>query len=110
MIALELMRPLGGHVVLKRMEARPNSVSPSAHFRDEGKVSSSLIISPDIAKPPSSRGKVISVGPGRINPHTLEREPMAVKPGDVVHFQSSDHELGEFIVIEEADILVVEDG
>ena len=93
MIALELMRPLSDRIMLKRLEPIGDDSSP--------------IVIPEMAKKAAHKGKVLSVGPGRLTEHG-HRIPMTVKPGDIVYYQSSDFDDGEHILIQEADILVVE--
>ena len=92
MIALELMRPLADRVLLRRLDRVPDD---------------STIIIPDAARTPAHRGKVVSVGPGRLL-QDGKRIPMQVKPGDIVCYQTSDFDDGTHILIQEGDILVVE--
>lgn len=46
----------------------------------------SVIVTPDIAKQKSQRGRVVAVGPGLRSEETGELLPMDVKVGDVVVF------------------------
>ena len=47
---------------------------------------SSVIVTPDIAKGKSQRGRVVAVGPGRRSLETGVVLPMQVKVGDIVVF------------------------
>lgn len=56
---------------------------------------------------PAHRGRVLRVGPGK-RTDDGSRQPMAVQVGDLVQYQSSDMDNGTHILIEEADILLIE--
>lgn len=91
------LQPLGDRVVIEREEAEE---------RTKGG-----IVLPDTARDKPSRGKVISVGEGRLL-ESGERSHMQVKPGDRVLFSSYAGEpfkIGdqELILMREDDILAV---
>ena len=65
------LKPLGDKVIVEII--------------DEPRQSSSGIYLPDTAREKSQRGKVLSVGPGKVL-DSGEREPMDVKEGDIVMF------------------------
>ena len=66
-----MLQPLGDRVIVEPLEG--DDKSPGG------------IIIPEAAKERPSQGKVLSVGPGRLNDKG-ERTPMSVKEGDVVIF------------------------
>ena len=66
-----MLQPLGDRVIVEPLEGEDKS--PGG------------IIIPEAAKERPSQGKVLSVGPGRLNDKG-ERTPMPVKEGDVVIF------------------------
>ena len=88
---LSSLRPLHDHVLLLRL---PNA-------------GGSTIVVPDAFQQPSHRGKVERCGPGKKFEDGTTK-PMAVSPGDVVHYQSFDLDDGEFVLIQEGDILGIE--
>lgn len=92
MIDLADFRPLGDRVLLRRIE--------------EGHTSALVI--PDVAKTAPRRGIVLRVGPGKRN-GSGALIPLVLKPGDVLRYQSNDLDTGEYIVIQEADVLAVEE-
>lgn len=56
-------------------------------------------------------GKVIRIGPGRVSKKTGTRKPIHVVPGDMVSFSGlTKAEDGDFVLITERDVLVVENG
>lgn len=65
------IRPLGDRIVIQVIE-------------DTEQTSGGIFI-PDSAKEKSQKGKVVAVGPGKMNDKS-EREPMDVKEGEVVLF------------------------
>ena len=68
---------------------------------------SNTILIPDVAVERSRRGRVLRVGPGK--PTTSGRRiPMQVKSGDVVQYQSADVDAGDYVLIQEGDILFIE--
>jgi len=91
------IRPLGEKVLIKRLEAEQQT--------------SGGIILPDTAKEKPKRGKVVSVGEGRLLENG-NRAAFQVKAGDEVIFTSyagSEVKIGneEFMVMGEEDILAV---
>ena len=93
-MALKL-QPLGDRVV----------VQPSK----EEEVSKGGIILPDTAKEKPQRGKIVAVGPGRLD-DAGKRVPMEIKKGDKVIYQKyAGSELKqddqEYLILRESDIL-----
>jgi chaperonin GroES len=91
------LQPLGDRVVIEREEA-------------ETKTAGGIVL-PDTAKDKPTRGKVISVGDGRLNKDG-SRTPLQVKVGDRVLFTSYGGEqfkLGDrdLLLMHEDDILAV---
>jgi len=91
------LRPLGDKVVVKRVEAEERT--------------SGGIVLPDTAKEKPQRGKVISVGSGKLL-DSGERVAPSVKAGDRVLFSSyAGTEVkidgNELLVMDESDILAV---
>lgn len=91
------IKPLADRVVVKRIE--------------EEEVKKGGIIIPDTAKEKPQKGKVIAVGPGRLDENG-KRIPMEVKKGDVVLFSKYagtevkiDDE--EYLIMREDDILAI---
>ncbi|MCG3127554.1 MAG: 10 kDa chaperonin [Phycisphaerae bacterium] len=91
------IRPLGEKVIVKRMEAEERTAGG--------------IVLPDTAKEKPKRGKVLSVGDGKLL-DTGKRKPLQVKAGDQVLFTSYagtevkvDGE--EMLIMDESDILAV---
>ncbi|MDO5747570.1 MAG: co-chaperone GroES [Actinomycetaceae bacterium] len=89
------IQPLEDRVVLQQMEA-------------EQKTASGLII-PDNAKEKPQEGKVISVGPGRVD-DSGNRVPMDVAEGDVVIYSKyggTEVKVGgeEYLILSARDIL-----
>ena len=91
------IKPLADRVVVKRIE--------------EEEVKKGGIIIPDTAKEKPQKGKVIAVGPGRLDENG-KRIPMEVKEGDVVLFSKYagtevkiDDE--EYLIMREDDILAI---
>lgn len=70
---------------------------------------SGILYLPDITKQPSHRGIVIATGPGKLDEDN-ERQPVDVKPGDVVRFSLNDWESFdlEHVIIMEGDIFFTE--
>ena len=81
----------------------------------ENKTTKSGIVLPDTAeKEKPIQGKVVAVGPGKLNDKG-ERMPMSVKIGDVVLFKKYgpdeiEIEGKKYLVGEETDILAIVDG
>ncbi len=91
------LQPLGDRVVVER--------------EDSEEVTAGGIVLPDTAKDKPTRGKVISVGEGRLNKNG-SRTPLQVKVGDRVLFTSyagEQFKLGdrELLLMHEEDILAV---
>jgi chaperonin GroES len=91
------LKPLADKVLLKRVEA--------------SSVTSGGIVLPDSAKERSSRGEVISVGPGKVKDDGTRSE-MSVKKGDIVLFESyapRDVKLDgqEYLIVDESSIIAV---
>jgi chaperonin GroES len=75
----------------------------------ETKTASGIVI-PDTAKEKPQKGKVVSVGPGKL--HEGTRTPLQVKAGDVVIYRKwggNDLKVGdeEMMVVKEDDILAI---
>lgn len=93
------LRPLGDKVVVKRVEAEERT--------------SGGILLPDTAKEKPQRGKVISVGPGKLLDNGQRAAP-TVKAGDQVLFTSyAGTEVkvagDELLVMDESDIMAILD-
>jgi chaperonin GroES len=91
------LQPLGDRVVVEREESETMTAGG--------------IVLPDSAKDKPTRGKVISVGDGRLN-KSGTRTPLQVKVGDRVLFTSyagEQFKLGdrELLLMHEEDILAV---
>lgn len=91
------IRPLGEKVLVKRLEADEKTAGG--------------IVLPDTAKEKPKRGKVLSVGDGKLL-DTGKRQPLQVKKGDQVLFTSYAGtevkvEGEEMIIMDESDILAV---
>jgi chaperonin GroES len=89
------IRPLNDRVLVLRIE-------------EEKKTAGGIII-PDTAKEKPQQGKIISVGPGKLDTKD-DRIPLQVKPGDKVLFSKyagSDIKINdvEHIIMREDDIL-----
>jgi chaperonin GroES len=65
------IKPLGDRIVIRRFEA-------------EGKTAGGILL-PDSAKNKPQKGKVLAVGPGKLNKEG-KRTPLTVKEGDIVLF------------------------
>ncbi len=91
------IKPLADRVVVQRIE-------------EEEEKKGGIII-PDTAKERPQKGKVIAVGPGRLNDKG-ERMPMEVKEGDLVLFSKyagTEVKVGddEYLVMREDEILAI---
>ncbi len=91
------LRPLGEKVLVKRLEA-------------EGKTKGGIVL-PETAKEKPKRGKVISVGQGKLLDDG-QRGPMQIKKGDQVLFTSyAGTEIKidgqEYLVMDQTDILAI---
>jgi len=93
------LQPLGDRIVVERLEA-------------EEKTSGGIIL-PDAAKEKPQKGKVISVGDGKIT-QDGKRQKMQVKKGDVIVFTSYAGEEfkvdgKEVLLMHEEDVLAIMD-
>jgi len=91
------LKPLADRVIVKQSEA-------------EEKTASGILL-PDSAKEKPTKGKVISVGPGKLDDKGKPME-LSVRPGDTVFYgkySGSDIEVDsqKFVILREADILGV---
>ena len=91
------LQPLGDRVVIEREESE--------------EVTAGGIVLPDTAKDKPARGKVVSIGDGRMLKDG-KRAPLQVKPGDRVVFSSyagEEFKIGErkLVLMREEDILAV---
>jgi chaperonin GroES len=91
------IKPLGDRVLIEALDAK--------------EVSKSGIIIPDTAKERPSEGKVIAVGPGRVNDEGKRVNP-DVKKGDTVlygKYSGTEVTVGdkEYLILRETDILAV---
>ncbi|HNS22214.1 MAG TPA: co-chaperone GroES [Sedimentisphaerales bacterium] len=91
------IRPLGDKVLVERVEA-------------EAKTAGGIVL-PDTAKEKPQRGKVVSVGEGKMLEDGTRRE-VQVKKGDLVLFTSyAGTEIKidgkEFLIMDESDIMAV---
>jgi chaperonin GroES len=90
------LRPLGDRVIVKPSEG-------------EEKTASGLVI-PDTAKEKPQEGKVMAVGPGRVEDG--KTVPMDVKEGDTIIYSKYGgtevvHEGEDYLILSERDILAV---
>ncbi|MBK8914168.1 MAG: co-chaperone GroES [Phycisphaerales bacterium] len=91
------IRPLGDKVLVKRLEAQSKTAGG--------------IVLPDSAKEKPKRGKVLSVGEGRLLDNG-KRSPLQVRDGDTVLFSSyagTEVKVNgeEMLIMDENDILAV---
>ncbi len=91
------IRPLGDKVLVERVEA-------------EAKTAGGIVL-PDTAKEKPQRGKVISVGEGKVLEDGTRKE-VQVKKGDLVLFTSyAGNEIKvdgkEYLIMDESDIMAV---
>ncbi len=86
------IRPLGDRVLVKRLEEETTTAAG--------------IIIPEAAKEKAQTGKVLAVGPGKLDEQG-KNIPMQVKVGDVIYFgKYAGTELGdEHLIIREDEIL-----
>jgi chaperonin GroES len=90
------LKPLADRIVVERLEEETKKGS---------------IIIPDTAKEKPQQGKVISIGPGRVDDKG-NRIPMEVKKGDTILFAKySGNEIKiddvEYLIMREDDILAI---
>jgi chaperonin GroES len=91
------LQPLGDRVVIEREESES--------------ITAGGIVLPDSAKDKPARGKIVSVGEGRLS-KSGARIPLQVKPGDRVIFSSyagDTFKMGddELVLMREEDILAI---
>ncbi len=91
------IRPLADKVLVERVEA-------------ESKTAGGIVL-PDTAKEKPQRGKIVSVGPGKIMDDSKNKE-MQVKKGDLVLFTSyagTEVKIDgkEYLIMDESDIMAV---
>jgi chaperonin GroES len=91
------IRPLADKVLVERVEA-------------ESKTAGGIVL-PDTAKEKPQRGKIVSVGPGKIMDDGKNKE-MQVKKGDLVLFTSyagTEVKIDgkEYLIMDESDIMAV---
>ncbi len=84
---LSEFQPLDDRLLLKRLPHNPGLIEL-------------------VGQEPAHHGQVVAVGPGKRGKRG-GRKQMGVKRGDEVYYQSSDRDDGDFVLIQEADILVV---
>ncbi|MCR4427949.1 MAG: co-chaperone GroES [Caldiserica bacterium] len=95
------LKPLGDRVIVKVLES-------------EERTKAGIVI-PDTAKEKPQKGKVIAVGPGRINEENGQRIPLEVKVGDTIIFAKYGGteiklEGEEYLILSERDILAILEG
>jgi chaperonin GroES len=91
------LRPLADRVIVKQTEA-------------ESKTASGILL-PDSAKEKPTRGKVISVGPGKLDEHGKHME-IGLRAGDTVYYgkySGTEVEVNgeKFVILRESDVLGV---
>jgi chaperonin GroES len=91
------IRPLGDKVLVERVEAESNTAGG--------------IVLPDTAKEKPQRGKIVSVGEGKMLENGTRKE-VQVKKGDLVLFTSYAGteikvEGKEYLIMDESDIMAV---
>jgi chaperonin GroES len=91
------IRPLADKVLVERVEA-------------ESKTAGGIVL-PDTAKEKPQRGKIVSVGPGKIMDDGKNKE-MQIKKGDLVLFTSyagTEVKIDgkEYLIMDESDIMAV---
>jgi chaperonin GroES len=89
------IRPLGDRIIVKRLE-------------EEERTKGGIII-PDTAKEKPQQGKVVAIGPGKLN-EKGERLPMEVKENDKILFgkyAGTEVKIGdeEYLIIHQDDVL-----
>ena len=91
------LTPLADRVIVRRFEA-------------EEKTKSGIVL-PDAAKEKPTKGKVLAVGPGKMDDNG-KRTPVAVREGETVVYgkwSGTEVELGDekFVILKESDLLGV---
>jgi chaperonin GroES len=95
------VKPLGDRIVVRRHEA-------------EGRSAGGIVL-PDSAKNKPQKGKVVAVGPGRLQKDGVKRQPLQVKAGDTVLFTNwagdefKGHQGDNILLMREEDVLAVID-
>jgi chaperonin GroES len=96
------IKPLGDRIVVERFSA-------------EEKTTGGILL-PDTAKAKPQKGKVVAVGPGRLNKNGT-RTPLQVKAGDVVLFTTwagdefkPGSKTNNILLMREEDVLAVVEG
>ena len=92
------LKPLSDHIVVKAVQA-------------EEATKSGIILPDTLNKEKPEKGKVVSVGPGKLMDNG-QRAPMGVKAGDVVLFKKyapDDIKIDkeEYLIISESDVLAI---
>lgn len=95
------IKPLGDRVILE----------PYSDKQEKGKTETGIYIPDTAEKERSEKGKVVAVGPGKINKNG-EITPLAVKTGQIVLFSKySPTEIKvdnkEYLIVKEEDILAI---
>ena len=95
------IRPLGDKIIVSRDEATDRTESG--------------IYLPEQAKDKPKSGKVLAVGPGKLNTDTGERTPMGISKGDRVLFNSyagTEVKLGDdtYLIMDADDVLAIFEG
>ena len=95
------LKPIGARLIVRRQES-------------EGKTKGGIVL-PDSAKTKPQKGRVLAVGPGKLNKDGTRR-PMQVKEGDTVLFTAwagdefkQQKTQDEILVMHEEDVLAVLD-
>ncbi len=91
------VKPLNDRVLVKRLEA-------------EEKTKGGIVL-PDTAKEKPKTGEIVEVGPGKLNDKG-ERQPLQVKKGDKILFESyagTEVKINgeEYLIMKEDDILAI---
>jgi chaperonin GroES len=91
------LRPLSDRVIVKQSDA-------------ETKTASGIVL-PDSAKEKPTRGKVVSVGPGKLDKHGKAME-IGIRAGDTVYYgkySGTEVEVNgeKFVILRESDLLGV---
>jgi chaperonin GroES len=91
-------KPLSNHIFIEPLE-------------EEQRTQSGIVIPDTAEKEKPIKGKIIAVGPGKLN-EKGERQPMAVKVGDVILFKKYgpdeiEIENKKYLVGDEDDILAI---
>jgi len=94
------IRPLHDRILIQRLE-------------EEDKTSGGIII-PDSAKEKQAQGKVIAVGPGKVN-DSGNRIDLQVKEGDIVLFSKYGgtdvrHDSTDYLILREDDVMGIVDN